>query len=75
MNNNYEITIKAYDRLGVLERILRVVRHRGSAIKEMQMRCFDDQQIDLKLLLASDKNPQLLQNQLRKLIDVISVEI
>ena len=32
---NYQLIIKAYDRSGALERILRVIRHRGGYIQSM----------------------------------------
>lgn len=73
----HQFTITAYDKLGTLERILRVIRHRGGHIKQMQMQTKDDQILSLSLSLAlTTKRPiSALLNQIDKLVDVISIEI
>lgn len=70
----YQVTIKAYDKLGSLERILRVVRHRGGHIEKMQMQTVENEQLILSLLLTTERSLSTLQNQVAKLTDVIAVE-
>lgn len=70
----YQVTIKAYDKLGSLERILRVVRHRGGHIDKMQMQTVENEQLILSLLLTTERSLSTLQNQVAKLADVIAVE-
>lgn len=72
--NNFNFIIKAHYRLGVLERILRVVRHRGGYIKAMDMQENSDKTLNLNLALTSDRPAALLYAQLNKLLDIISIE-
>ncbi|MCX8588959.1 MULTISPECIES: acetolactate synthase 2 small subunit [unclassified Gilliamella] len=71
----HQFTITAYDKLGTLERILRVIRHRGGHIKQMQMQTKDDQILSLSLALTTKRPISALLNQIDKLVDVISIEI
>lgn len=70
--NTYQVEINAQWRPETLERILRVVRHRGFVIQQMQMQ-LQDNQIDLLLSVSSEKAIYLLINQLVKLYDVTTV--
>ncbi|QIQ21911.1 acetolactate synthase 2 small subunit [Zophobihabitans entericus] len=71
----YNFMIKAYYRLGVLERMLRVIRHRGGYIHQMQMAESGAETLELSLTLSTERPPELLQAQLNKLVDVITTEI
>ncbi|MCX8574745.1 MULTISPECIES: acetolactate synthase 2 small subunit [unclassified Gilliamella] len=73
--DQHQFTITAYDKLGTLERILRVIRHRGGHIKQMQMQTKDDQILSLSLALTTKRPISALLNQIDKLVDVISIEI
>lgn len=73
--DRHQFTITAYDKLGTLERILRVIRHRGGHIKQMQMQTKDDQILSLSLALTTKRPISALLNQIDKLVDVISIEI
>lgn len=73
--DQHQFTITAYDKLGTLERILRVIRHRGGHIKQMQMQTKDDQILSLSLALTTKRPITALLNQIDKLVDVISIEI
>lgn len=73
--DKHQFTIIAYDKLGTLERILRVIRHRGGHIKQMQMQTKDDQILSLSLALTTKRPISALLNQIDKLVDVISIEI
>ncbi|MGQ0287255.1 acetolactate synthase 2 small subunit [Pasteurellaceae bacterium 22721_9_1] len=70
--NNTELTIVANHRPEVLERILRVVRHRGFTITNLSMKLVEDK-VWCDLVVASKRDVSLLVNQLAKLYDVVDV--
>ncbi|MWN05602.1 acetolactate synthase 2 small subunit [Gilliamella sp. Pas-s95] len=70
----YQLTIKAHDNLGTLERILRVIRHRGGNIKSMQMQTIENNTLIMTLKLTTERTLSTLQNQVAKLEDVIVIE-
>ena len=70
--NEYQIELTARHRPEVLERILRVVRHRGFTVTQMDMQLTDGK-VRLKIAVKSDRTLALLVNQLVKLPDVINV--
>lgn len=55
----------------VLERVLRVVRHRGFKVTKMNMQLKDGKTAVLDMTVESDRGIELLTKQLDKLIDVI----
>lgn len=60
---------------GVLERILRVCRHRNFAVSSFQARIdAEEQVVRIELAGESDRPFQLLVRQLEKLFEVIDVE-
>lgn len=74
----YSLSIRSRFCSEVVERILRVVRHRGFELYSVNMLLCEEQnkkQIILFVTVASVKNIFLLYSQLKKLIDVISIEI
>lgn len=71
----YQLSIKANDKLGILERILRVIRHRGGHVENMQMQITTNQILSLTIEITTERSISTLQNQLTKLFDVISVEV
>lgn len=70
---NYQLMIKAYDRPGSLERILRVIRHRGGKIKTMSMQVESTQQLSVNFELVDSRVKEQLANQLIKLADIVTV--
>ncbi|QIA77383.1 acetolactate synthase 2 small subunit [Rodentibacter caecimuris] len=70
--NNYQIELNARHRPEVLERILRVIRHRGFTVTTMQMELIEDK-VRLKITVKSDRTLNLLVNQLVKLPDVVTI--
>ena len=70
--NSYQIEVVAQHRIEVLERILRVVRHRGFIVTKMVMELIDGE-VRLKFTVKSDRTLDLLVNQLVKLPDVLTV--
>ncbi|MCI5763956.1 acetolactate synthase 2 small subunit [Actinobacillus porcinus] len=69
---NTELTIVANYRPEVLERILRVVRHRGYQVTEMKM-VLENEKVWVDLTVTSQRDVCLLVPQLKKLFDVIDV--
>lgn len=72
----HQLLIQARFRPEVLERVLRVVRHRGFQVCAMNMAAgahADD--INIELSVASQRSVDLLSSQLNKLMDISSVEI
>lgn len=70
--NEYQLELVARHRPEVLERILRVARHRGFTVTTMDMTLIESQ-VRLKITLKSDRTLDLLVNQLAKLSDVIRI--
>lgn len=69
---HYQLTIKANKRPETLERILRVIRHRGFEVKSLNVE-ENDTVFDLKLTLTSQRPLSLLTHQLDKLFDVVEI--
>ncbi len=69
----HQIDLTAQHRPEVLERILRVVRHRGFTVTKMDMQLIDDK-VQLKFTVKSDRTLDLLVSQLEKLPDVIEMK-
>ena len=71
--NQYTFDLIAQHRPEVLERILRVIRHRGFTVTKMEMALIDDK-VRLKFTVKSDRTLDLLVSQLEKLPDVIEIK-
>ena len=69
----HQIDLTAQHRPEVLERILRVIRHRGFTVTQMDMQLIDDK-VRLKFTVKSDRTLDLLMSQLEKLPDVIEMK-
>jgi len=69
----HQIDLTAQHRPEVLERILRVVRHRGFTVTQMDMQLIDNK-VRLKFTVKSDRTLDLLVSQLEKLPDVIEMK-
>ncbi|QYJ75031.1 MULTISPECIES: acetolactate synthase 2 small subunit [Shewanella] len=72
MNHNLEVTMA--QRPEVVERVLRVVRHRGFTLTNMNMR-LGDESVYLSLSVSSERGIELLSNQLCKLVDVTGCHV
>lgn len=70
---NYQLMIKAHDRPGALERILRVIRHRGGQIKTMNMQVESTPHLSVTFELVGSRAKEQLANQLIKLADVVTI--
>ena len=69
----HQIDLTAQHRPEVLERILRVVRHRGFTVTQMDMQLIDDK-VRLKFTVKSDRTLDLLMSQLEKIYDVVEIK-
>ena len=69
----HQIDLTAQHRPEVLERILRIARHRGFTVTQMDMQLIDDK-VRLKFTVKSDRTLDLLVSQLEKLPDVIEMK-
>lgn len=72
----HQLAVQARFRPETLERVLRVVRHRGFQICSMNMETgASAENINIELTVASLRPVELLFSQLSKLVDVACVEI
>ncbi|WP_427833053.1 acetolactate synthase 2 small subunit [Actinobacillus pleuropneumoniae] len=69
----YDLTLKAEKRPETLERILRVVRHRGFEVVTLSAQN-NGNQFEITLSVQSERAIELLTHQLSKLIDVTIIE-
>ena len=69
----HQIDLTAQHRPEVLERILRVVRHRSFTVTQMDMQLIDDK-VRLKFTVKSDRTLDLLVSQLEKIYDVVEIK-
>lgn len=74
--NPYQLQITAKYRPEVLERVLRLTRHRGFRVDDMSMSTQDNgQNLAISLNVFSDRPISQLSLQLEKLLDVTKVQI
>lgn len=71
----HSLEIELHQRPEVLERILRVARHRGFKIIKMNMRNTSELDASMELEVESDRTIDLLSNQLTKLVDVTQCRV
>ena len=72
----HQLSIEARFRPEILERILRVVRHRGFQVCAMNMATGSNaDNINIEMTVASQRSVDLLSTQLSKLMDVACVQI
>ncbi|WP_109059304.1 acetolactate synthase 2 small subunit [Aggregatibacter aphrophilus] len=69
----HQIELTAQHRPEVLERVLRVIRHRGFTVTQMDMQLIDDK-VRLKFTVKSDRTLDLLVSQLEKIYDVVEIK-
>lgn len=72
----YLLDIKADDKPVLLERVLRVIRHRGFVIKQVAATQNHASKVaSVEIIVDSDRPITFITNQLEKLWDVKSVEV
>lgn len=69
----YELSIRVNRRPETLERLLRVMRHRGFEVIKLQTES-QQQEITLHVVVQSERAVELLVNQLVKLPDVFEIK-
>ena len=72
--NQYQLQVTALFRPEVLERVLRLTRHRGFRVAQMDMNT-QDSELVINMTVVSERAIILLSRQLEKLLDVTLVEI
>ena len=73
--NNYSLALNVQQRPEVLERVLRVVRHRGFKVANLSMQLNSNNHTSIDMLVQSEREIGLLTNQIIKLIDVIDCQV
>lgn len=72
----HQLAVQARSRPETLERVLRVVRHRGFQVCAMTMAAdINPENITIELTVASPRSIELLFSQLSKLVDVARVDV
>lgn len=72
----YLLDIKADDKPVLLERVLRVVRHRGFIIKQVAATQNHESKVaSVEIIVDSDRPISFITNQIEKLWDVRTVEV
>ena len=71
MTHTFNVTVA--DKPAVLERLLRVTRHRGFRLQSLNVKSMGDE-FSIQLSVDSEKPAIQLVNQLDKLYDVITIE-
>lgn len=73
---HHQLSIQARFRPEVLERVLRITRHRGFKVCAMNMvQTTNNEHINIELTVASHRPVDLLSAQLSKLLDISDVDI
>lgn len=72
---HYSIAINVQQQPEVLERVLRVVRHRGFKVTCLEMQLNQDNTTSIDMSVQSDRAIALLINQIKKLIDVQDCQV
>lgn len=68
----YQLSLRLVQQPEVLERVLRVVRHRGFKLMQMEMHLQDKKKLSIEMSVESERKIELLTTQLNKLLDVLS---
>lgn len=72
----HTVEIDAVNRASVVERIMRVTRHRGFNLQQMSLNTYaDDSKCRVSVTVNSDRSINLLLTQFAKLVDVVEVEL
>ncbi len=72
----YLLDIKADDKPVLLERVLRVIRHRGFIVKQVAGTQNQESKVaSVEIIVDSDRPISFLVNQIEKLWDVRSVDV
>ncbi len=72
----YLLDIKADDKPVLLERVLRVIRHRGFVIKQVAATQNHESKVaSVEIIVDSDRPISFITNQIEKLWDVRSVDV
>ena len=73
--NSYSLSLNLKFKPETLERVLRVIRHRGFKVTSLNMRQDAPSDANIQLTVVGEREIILLTNQLNKLIDVIDSKL
>lgn len=73
--NIYSLELNIKSQPEALERLLRVIRHRGFNIKNLNMQSMSSKGSIITMLVDSERDISLLTNQINKLLDVIDCQV
>ncbi|MCL1125893.1 acetolactate synthase 2 small subunit [Shewanella surugensis] len=71
----YDMMLTVHQRAEVLERVLRVIRHRGFKVTSINMQVHENETSMVDIVVESERAITLLSNQLTKLIDVVECQV
>ncbi|MFK0569884.1 acetolactate synthase 2 small subunit [Endozoicomonas sp.] len=72
---SFQLHMQCHKQPDVVERILRVIRHRGFTLDEMNMTPSNcGQRIELLMIVSSTRPAHLLMTQVQKLHDVVTLK-
>ncbi|WP_016954590.1 acetolactate synthase 2 small subunit [Catenovulum sp. SX2] len=72
----HTINLIAQSRPETMERVLRVVRHRGFALNAVEMKnCDKNNTVNIQLTVSGERPISNLEHQLKKLYDVTELEL
>ncbi|WP_062261527.1 acetolactate synthase 2 small subunit [Endozoicomonas arenosclerae] len=72
--SNYSLTIQCHKKPEVMERLLRVVRHRGFDLESFSMRSSDcGKMVSADIDVCSERPIEMLTSQIETLYDVLQV--
>ncbi|AWB68828.1 acetolactate synthase 2 small subunit [Saccharobesus litoralis] len=71
----HSFNIVANHKPATLERVLRVVRHRGFALQTFNVSASDSEQVAIELTVTGERPIATLQTQLDKLYDIAHLEL
>ncbi len=72
---NHKFNIVANQQPAMLERVLRVVRHRGFILQSLNVLNSSDNQVEIELTVSGSRPVEILQKQLDKLYDIAQLEL
>lgn len=71
----HSFNIVAKQQPAMLERVLRVVRHRGFSLESLNVSTSDEAQVAIELTVSGARPIETLQRQLDKLYDIAHLEL
>ncbi len=71
----YNLALTLVSQPEVPERVLRVTRHRGFKVNNLEMKLITKGVLQLRMVVESEREIELLSHQLNKLMDVVECQV